>query len=145
MTWINLPLSLLSKKGREKGAMEGNLLVLLFLLMCLWSVQPSILQNFMNGGKIFTVMIVERWLQMSVIYSVCSPPRAFFLPPRNLFVLPNGFLQLSSRLLRIKFSPTRLVQHWPFLSTDMLSLFHIDMFYVDIQSFQLQVLMVHGT
>jgi len=27
----------------------------------------------------------------------------------------------------------------------MLSLFHIDMFYVDIQSFQLQVLMVHGT
>ena len=89
--------------------------------------------------------VVEDQDLVNVICSLCFPPRVFFLPPRNLFVLPNGFLQLSSRLLRTKFSPTLLVQHWPFLSTDMLSLFHIDMFYVDIQSFQLQVLMVHGT
>ena len=42
---------------------------------------------------------------VNVIFSV-SPKSPFSLLPRNLFVLPNGFLQLRFRPLRIKFSLT---------------------------------------
>ena len=99
--------------------------------------------------KIFVCYSGGEFLMMSIgggdCYFLCFPQDPFLHCQEICLFCPTAFSNWVPGPWELNFHWLVHYQNWPFLWTDMLSLFHIDMFYVDIQSFQLQVLMVHGT